>query len=217
MPLEHADKTVYIVDDHPVVRVALSGVITSIDTLSVVGTAGSVEEAFIGISQHKPDLIITDFNLGGDDGYDFLYQLKQRYPKTPVLLFTVADECKVGPRAFREGVSGVVTKDAPIQDLKTSILSTLEGKRWASERLTQTILSQGADVQSEEVLTRRELQVYVSIGKGLTTKEISTELGISVKTVENHRENIKSKLRISTAVKLQTAARDYYIKITQNT
>ncbi len=209
-------KSIFIVDDHPVVLAALAGVIASEEEWSLVGSADTIEKALDDLTCFELDLIITDYNIGGDDGFIFIRQLKSLYPEVPILLFTVADENRLGPRAFREGVSGMLMKSEPIGTVKEVIKTLLAGKRWASEDLTQRLMDQSCRALPEEILSVRELQIFNLIGQGETAKSIASDLKISVKTVENHREKIKTKLGMESSLKLQTLARDYYREMTQS-
>jgi len=207
---------IYTVDDHPVVLAALTGVIASVDEWNLAGQATSVAEALEHLKEIHVDLIISDYSIGENDGFDFIHQIRAIHPSTPILLFTVANEMRIGPRAFREGVNGILMKGESISTIKKAINVLLDGKRWASENLMQQLMDQSQHTFPEDVLSVRELQVFNLIGQGETTKSIAGALKISAKTVENHREHIKSKLGISTSLKLQTFARDYYLEMTQS-
>jgi DNA-binding NarL/FixJ family response regulator len=208
-------KSIYIVDDHPVILAALSGVIASVREWSLAGESNTVPKALKALKEIKPDLIITDYSIGGNDGFGFIRQLKGIHPEVPVLLFTVSDETRIGPRAFREGVNGMLMKGESIGTIKEAIKTLLAGRHWASSELTQLLMDQNRSASPEDVLSVRELQIFNLIGQGKTTKNIASELTRSVKTVENHREHIKSKLGVDSSLKLQTLARDYYMEMTQ--
>lgn len=203
------------VDDHPLLQQALAGVLAGMDGFTLSGSASSVEEAALAIDNLKPDMLVVDFTIGGDDGFEFIHRLKKKYPRTPLLVFSVAEETRIGPRAFREGADGVLTKGAPIKTIRKALETVAQGEKWASSELTQLLLGSGSRESLEDKLTRRELQVLQQIGKGNSNQEIAEELGISVKTVGNHRENLKRKLGIKNARELMTIARDYFLEVTE--
>jgi len=206
---------VFHVDDHPLLQEALAGVITSMDGFTLSGSASTVEEAIVEIESSQPDMLVVDFTIGGNDGFEFIHHLKKKYPKRPLLVFSVAEENRIGPRAFREGADGVLTKGAPIKTIREAIKTVSRGEKWASPTLTQLLIGSGNRQNLQDKLTRRELQVLQQVGKGNSNQEIAEELGISAKTVGNHRENIKRKLGVKNARELMTIARDYFVEITE--
>jgi two-component system nitrate/nitrite response regulator NarL len=210
-------KTIYIIDDHPIVLAALRGVVIAMEGCSLVGSTTSVSEALAEIGKVEPDLIITDFNHGGYGGYERIHTLKEKFQHIPVLLFTTLDELMIGPRAFRERVDGVLMKDAEIATIKEAITHLLAGNKWASGKLIQLMLSQNTGKIPEDILTRREYQVYCQLGEGKTTRIICDVLSISIKTVENHRENIKKKLHVNNSVKLQANALEHALRMRTQT
>ena len=199
---------IFIVDDHPVIQLALESVISHQEGLELLGSSSSPEDALIRLAEEEADLIIADFSLGGNDGFYFLHELRKVCPYTPLMLFTVAEESVIGPRAFREGVDGFLMKGASVETIVEAILALLAGNKWASPTLMHLLLNSPNSGPSD-ILTRRELQVFGLIGEGNSMREIALKLGISPKTVENHREHIKKNLRIGDSVKLQIFARDY--------
>ncbi len=206
-------RTIYIIDDLPIILAALGDVVSAMEGCALVGSSTSPSVALEEIGKVEPDLIITDFNHGGYEGYELIHELKAKFQNIPILLFTTLDELVIGPRAFREKVDGVLMKDVEIAKIKEVINHLLDGNRWASGRLIQLMLSQSAGKAPEDILTRREYQVYCQLGEGKTIRKISDVLGISIKTVENHREHIKRKLHISNSVKLQANAIDHDLRL----
>jgi len=149
--------------------------------------------------------------MGEDDGFDFIHALQLEFSKIPILLFTVCDESRIGGRARNQGVKGFLPKGASIGEIREALNCVLAGGEWFVKR-------DGADSTEEgpeDSLSRREFQVFLKIGEGLTTKELAAVLGISSKTAENHRENIKRKLSCRSALQLQMRARDYLTVLTE--
>jgi len=206
-------RSLYLIDDHPIIASAIRGVVVTMEGYAFLGSASTIDAAFEDLEKLKPDIIVTDFNVGANGGYGLIKNLKLKFPSIPVLLFTVADESRVGPRAFKEGVHGVITKGSDVAVIREAITTVADGGKWASETLLRQILEESVSGNAEESLTTRELQVYTLLGQGESSKSIACHLGISVKTVESHRENIKIKLNITNSHKLQAIARDYYLSI----
>lgn len=201
---------IYVIDDHPVVQAAMAGVVAMLPDCEFAGKAGSSREALAWLAENEVDLVISDFNMDGEDGFTHVRELKAVIPKTPVLLFTVSDEVKVGPRARREGASGLLMKGASISEITAAIQELLAGRQVFSH----AVLNAEEAKNPAEVLTNRELQVLHLVGAGDSLKEVAAKMEISVKTAENHRENIKGKLKVSNAAHLQIVARDHYRSIT---
>ncbi len=204
------EKQIYLVDDHPVVQAALAGVVAGMAGCAIAGSAGSPSQAVPEIDERRPDLIVTDFNMGGEDGFDFIYLLKQKFPHIPILLFTVCDQARIGARAKREGVNGFLPKGASISEIREALNTVLGGGEWfpPSELVNH-------EESPELSLSRREFQIFLKIGQGQTIKEVASDLGISAKTAENHRENIKRKTNCRSALQLQMKARDYVTMLTE--
>lgn len=198
---------VFIVDDHPIVRLGLIRLINAQPELEFAGEAESGPEALEALDGANPGLIIVDLALKGMDGIELIKEIRKRYELLPVLVLSMLDETVYAERALRAGATGYVMKQAATETLLEAIRRVLRGEVYVSESMTSRILRQLATGRSEsgspvEDLSDRELQVFRMIGQGQSTREVAEELKLSIKTIETYRENIKKKLGLSSASEL---------------
>jgi DNA-binding NarL/FixJ family response regulator len=200
--------TVFIVDDHPIVRQALSQLINQETGLTVCGDAETLPQALSRIGEAKPDLVIVDISLRGASGIELIKSLKTRYPDLSILVLSMHDESLFAERALRSGAMGYITKQEATEKVLTAIRRVLSGEIYLSEQMASRMLRKmvaGRDEEGGSVLeclSNRELQVFELIGHGKATREIANDLHVSVKTVETHRARIKEKLQLKTAAEL---------------
>jgi DNA-binding NarL/FixJ family response regulator len=208
---------VLIVDDHPLYRQGLRRFVEAQPGLSCCGEADSCQTALDAATQLKPDLVILDLSLRREDGIELLRNLVACMPKVRALVLSQKDEAAHAEQALRAGALGYIMKEEATEELLTAIRTVLSGELYVSRRLAAVILKKflrGAHGDGiSDKLTDRELQVFQFIGSGLGTKEIATQLHLSVKTVETHRENIKHKLSLIDSPSLVKAA-EHWVETT---
>ena len=205
-------QTIFIVDDHPVLRRGLTALIESEPDLAVCGEAATCRGALEAIHEHQPDLVIVDIALEGQDGLELIKQMKTRLPKIPGLVLSMYDEKVYAERALRVGARGYVTKQQLDETLLVAIRRLLRGEIYLSAKLearlaTKFVAGQTLETDSPlNALSDRELQVFRLIGQGQSTRQIADTLHLSIKTIESHREHIKHKLTIESAAELAQRA-----------
>jgi len=198
---------VMIVDDHPLMRSGLRQLFAQHDDLEVCAEAGSVREALERIDGCEPDLVVVDVSLGDGSGLTLVEEIRQRDPSVAALVWSMHDDELFAERALRAGAMGYVNKEASASDLVTAVHDVLSGRIAVSPSIAQRVLqSVGRGGSSSRggvsSLSDRELSVFELIGRGLTTRQIAERLGLSIKTIDSHRENIKAKLGLDSAVDL---------------
>jgi len=166
-----------VVDDHEIMRQGTTHVLAEAIPGSSFGQARDAAEAVAQLDAGAWDLMVLDLNMPGRDGLDLLEEVRARWPAVPVLVLTAYPEEELAVRCLRLGAAGYVT-------------ATL------AERLAE-FLGGGAGLAPHEVLAPRELQVLRLVAKGLTYKEVASELGLSEKTVATYRARITEKTGIS--------------------
>lgn len=191
---------VLLVEDHPVVRDALAQLIDAEPDLEVCATCVSVAQAWEALEKHRPLLVIVDLILPDGHGLELIREIRARHPSAQVLVFSMHDELAYGERALLAGAAGYVTKDAPPHRLIEAMRAVLTGKvavgAGLSERMVRRALGTRLPEAPLELLSNRELEVFELIGRGFSTKEIADQLKRSVKTIETHRQRLKTKLDI---------------------
>ncbi len=199
---------VLVVDDHPIVREGLIGLINRQPDLVCCGQAGTAPAAEEAVIALEPDLILLDLRLGTRDGLELIKSLRAQVPSCRILVLSQMDEETFAERALRAGAQGYVMKEQASDELLGAIRTVLVGEIYATRgvaaRLLRSMVGAGAQTlrQGVEQLTDRELHVLQLLGSGLSTRAIAAELKLSLKTVETHRENIKRKLGLANASQL---------------
>ena len=134
------------------------------------------------------------------DGIELIKTLRAAYPALPIVVLTGLAETIYAERAVRAGASGFIRKHEPMPELLMAVRSVLAGELYLSRKMSTLLLHQRlrfgerSDRVGFEVLSDREMNVFQLLGAGLASRKVATQLGISLKTVESHRENIKHKL-----------------------
>ncbi len=195
-----------LVDDHPLVRDGLRLRLESLPGLVQIHEAGDAAQALqIARQQHLSHALI-DINLGEISGLQLASQLSQEFPHIGLIMLSMHDRQEYVNQALQAGAQAYVLKDAPAQEIIDAIAAVLRGEQYFSQRLTSQTTT------STQNLTQRELCVLQSIATGKSNKHIARDLGLSVRTVETHRLNIKRKLNIEGQADLIR----YALQIAQN-
>jgi DNA-binding NarL/FixJ family response regulator len=201
--------SVLLVDDHPIVREGLAMRLDEEADIAVCAVAADAHEALARVGELEPDLVITDLSLGGRPGLELVKDLAAQHPSLPVLVLSIHDETLWAERVLRAGARGYIMKSQATQKVVDAVRRVLSGGIWVSDAVNEMLLRRvagkrkaAAGESSLETLTDRELEIYQMIGQGLTVREIAAKLYLSTKTVEVHRENIKEKLKLRSAMEL---------------
>jgi DNA-binding NarL/FixJ family response regulator len=201
--------SIFIVDDHPLVREGLVNLIERQPDLSICGEAETSAAAFKAISKLKPDVAIVDLTLEeGGSGLELIKQLQSLDQPPKVLVLSMHDEALFAERAFRAGAQGYIMKRSAPQYIIEAIHQLLQGKLYMSESLA--IHMAGKYVGTRAVpgeppvaqLSDREMEVFRMLGHGCETRQIAQKLHLSPKTVQVYCGRIKEKLNLANATEL---------------
>ncbi len=190
---------ILIADDHLVVR---NGVIKFLMTSfpdAGFGEAGNAADVMRLVNESKWDLIILDINMPGRSGMDVLKEIKEHFPKTPVIIFSMYPEDQFAVRSIKSGASAYLTKDISSQELEKAIRRILCGERYLSPTVAELITNEmvnGNNKPAHERLSDREHQVFLLIGGGKNVSDIAHELSLSVKTISVYRSLILKKMNL---------------------
>jgi len=215
MSAAHSKARVLIVEDHPIFREGLAQLINRQKDLITCGECAEAREIAAAIETHKPDVLLLDLMLNGAGGIDLIKQLHALFPQLPILVLSMHDESVFAARALRAGALGYVMKqeasDHVISALRTILAGELHVSRKIGIALMQKAIATPENSPHDGIakLSDRELHVFELIGAGVSTREMAPRLGISVKTVETHRENIKHKLELTSGAELITRAQSW--------
>jgi len=203
---------VLLVDDHGIVREGLRQVLAADADFDVVGEASNGAQALAIAAREQPDVVLLDITMPGDSGLVVAQKLRQEVPKARVLILSVHDDAEYVLESVRAGAHGYLRKDTTPADLRAAVRAVHSGDAWFSpavaKRLTEVLRSETPmptpqpTPASLDVLTNREREVLALVARGLLNKEIGGQLGISVRTVEAHRDSLVRKLGIRSAAGL---------------
>lgn len=200
---------VLIADDHPIVRQGIQKIVDANPDMRVESEAEDAPQTLERASADPVDLVLLDLSMPGADGLDVLKDLKRRRPQLPVLVLTMHSEEQFAIRALKAGAGGYLTKDTVPAELVRAIRTVVGGRHYISstlgDRLAATLVD-GSGGAPHERLSDREYQVFRRIALGRTSREISAELGLSVKTVATYRARVLEKMVMRTNAELVSYA-----------
>jgi len=190
--------SVYLLDDHEVVRQGIKSLLEQNDDLKVVGEAGLAAEALRQIPQLKPDVAVLDGRLPDGTGIEVCREVRSRHPKTAVLILTSYDDDEALFSAVMAGAAGYVLKQVRGNEIVESIRRVAAGESLLDPTVTQKVLErirEGAPTADPlDKLTRQERRSLEYIGQGLTNKQIADEMYLAEKTIKNYVTQMLSKL-----------------------
>ena len=183
-----------IVDDHPLVREGLSSRLATVDDIEVVAEAGDAAEALQRADEARPDVVLMDIGMKGVNGIELTAQLLQRQPALAVLMLSMYDAAEYAQRALQAGARGYVLKDSPSSEIIGAIRTVHAGGTHLSLAIAQKLVRPPAE---RVRLSAREGEILAALAKGQSSKQIARALGLSVRTVETHRQSIRRKLDLA--------------------
>ena len=199
--------TVYIVEDHPVMREGYESLIRLEADLSLCGAAPTAEDALLQIESLRPDVIVLDLQLPGTSGVELIKRIAALELPSRILVVSAHEEELYGDRALQAGAHGYLMKHESSRYVVEAIRQVGGGGLYLSDVLQAQLVGDwlGGTRQPSspaDRLSDRELEVFELIGRGKTTREIAEALALSPKTIESHRANLKRKLNVETIPEL---------------
>lgn len=204
-------KQLLVVDDDPSLLLAVSETLRAADYNVVTARRGA--EAMVRIAEALPDLIISDIRMPGMDGYALVRNLRAA-PRTrlvPIVFLTAKDETADRIEGFRTGVDAYITKPFEPEELVAIVKSILDRVHRTHSDLARMFGEQGTnddELIRDEDLTDAEWRVAEAVARGLSNKEIATELKLSLRTIEGHISRILDKKNLSNRVELALHVRE---------
>ncbi|HWJ51828.1 MAG TPA: response regulator transcription factor [Propionibacteriaceae bacterium] len=198
---------IVVVDDHPVVRDGLRGMLDGQADLTVVGEAADGREAVAVVAREQPDVVLMDLRMPRMDGVEATSRIHAAQPEANVLILTTYDEDHDIVRAIEAGARGVLLKDAPREELFRAIRSTARGEMVLAPAVTARMFGRLRAPQ-EQAPTERELEVLTLVARGLTNRAIGRHLALSEATVKTHLVHVFAKLGVADRTAAVTAALD---------
>lgn len=194
-----------IVDDHPIVISGISGLLSDLETVEIVGKLESGVKLVDYIEENQVDLILMDIFLPVINGVDLCKTIKQKYPQIIIIGMSSQSERSLVMQFIHNGGNGYILKSASFEEFKRCINKAIDGEIVFSDEVS-TIVSQPLSEDLEHIpsLSRREKDITLLLSKGKSTQEIADELFLSFLTVQTHRRNILQKYKTKNVAELIT-------------
>ncbi|HEX4870443.1 MAG TPA: UvrY/SirA/GacA family response regulator transcription factor [Moraxellaceae bacterium] len=200
---------VLVVDDHDLVRMGITRMLTDISGIKVVGEAASGEDALRLARELHPQVVLMDVKMPGIGGLEATRKLLRQDPDIRVVAVTVCDEEPFPSRLLKAGAAGYLTKGAALDEMVKAIRAVASGQRYISPEIAQQLALKNLDDEKGspfEALSEREMQITMMIVNCQKVQEISDRLFLSPKTVNSYRYRIFEKLGIDSDVELTLLA-----------
>ena len=190
--------SVYIADDHSIVREGMRSLIASAPDMEVVGEAADGDEALRQIPYQKPTVFLMDMSMPGCSGLDLIERIRRRVPETQILVLSMHREDLYATRTIRAGARGFITKTRPPAELLAALRKVAQGQlyitRELADRLAQDALTGKQDEELHARMTKREYEIFLDLARGMNVGDIAEKLNVSSKTVSTHKARLMEKL-----------------------
>lgn len=194
-----------LVDDHPVVREGLRGMLITEPDFEVVGEADEGEAALALTKSLHPDVVLMDLRMPGADGVSAIEAIRRTAPDVKILVLTTYDSDADILRAIEAGATGYLLKDTPRTELFRAIRATARGETVLTPSVASRILGR-MRAPAQENLSRREIEVLAHVARGLNNREVGRALHISEATVKTHLVHVFDKLGVGDRTAAVTVA-----------
>lgn len=208
-PGQNEPNRVFIVDDHPVFREGLVGLVKREPGLTICGEADNAPQALSAIERLAPELVLADISLPGKSGLELIKDILAVRPDTVVLVISMHDETLYAERVLRAGGRGYIMKQEGPDRILQAIRQVLSGQVAVSAKMSIRLLDalSGRRAKNKHLspisrLTDREFEILQLIGRGRDSHAIARQLNLSVKTVDAHRGHLKEKLDLKNGTEL---------------
>ena len=198
---------VVIVDDHPMVAEGIQAILETYEDINVVGTLCNGQEAIDAVVRLAPDVMLLDLNMPVMNGLTATEIILERRPQTRILILSMHDSAEYISTALAHGAMGYVLKDVPTEEVRIAIDTVMAGQRYLCTGAQGSLEPRSTD--GREPLTSREQSILLQLAQGQSNKDVALAFGISVRTIETHRKNIKRKLGISSTAGLTRYAMEH--------
>lgn len=191
---------ILIADDHAVVRRGLREILADSLPEATFSEAGNADEALGSLAKRPANFVVLDINMPGRSGLDVLRDVKRMYPRLPVIVLSVQPEDQYALRCLRAGASAYINKDSAPEELAIAARKVLAGGRYVGASLAERLVSkfdEPFDKPRHELLSDRELEVFLMIAAGVSLTEIADRLHVSAKTVSSYRARLMDKMQMT--------------------
>ncbi len=215
--MEAAKIRILVLDDQPLLRYGISGYLNSQPDMMVCGEAESIADVRSKIAECQPQVLVTALRLGAEDSLKLIKKLKTETPQLRILVYSALAETIFAERAMRAKANGYVMKQAAREELAIAVREIVKGGIYVSRQVALSAFQKSLQPRPKnnrmprsgawlEELSNREMHIFQLLGSGFGNRQIATSLGLSVKTIDSHQENIKHKLHLRSCAQLRERA-----------
>lgn len=188
---------IIIVDDHSTTLDGIKKIVEKVDFVEITGTASSGKEALEIIENEQPDILITDIEMSDTDGIELSEIVKKKYPNTKIIIVTLHSERWIISKLLKQDIESIILKSKTDgKEISEAIKKVNAGERYYSDEIKDLFFQLKSSDENTPGLTLREREIIVLICQELTIKEIADKLCIATRTVETHRSNLFTKLKV---------------------
>ncbi len=188
---------IVLADDHEVVRLGIRNALTELPNIEIVGEVEDGPSLLAVLGQLKPDGLLMDVTMPNFEPISAIKQIRASYPTMKILVVSAYDDDVYVQGLLSAGVNGYHLKDQPLSDLRLAIQRILEGEKWVTSRLVDKLVSYSGDTQKPATsLTNRQRDILNFLQQGLDNQTIARQMGLSVKTIENHLTRLYRQLNV---------------------
>jgi DNA-binding NarL/FixJ family response regulator len=198
-----------LTDDHVIILNGLQKILADVPNISITGIYNSGDELLEGLAKQQPDVLLLDIQMPGKSGIELAAIIAKNYKQIKIIALTNIDVLAQIKKILQLGVMGYLLKDASPETIVQAIETVYEGNQYIQEELKQQLLNSLSSRNSRQIVTRREKEILQLIVDEFTNQEIADKLYLSLRTVENHRNNLLQKLEVkNTAGLVKVAIQD---------
>ena len=198
---------ILLADDHQIIREGLRPLLEKESGLTVIAEAENGRMAVELTREHNPDIVIMDISMPDMNGIEATQRILAESPDTKVIALSVHSDDQYVARMIKAGASGYLPKSCAFEELSSAIRTVLDNGKYLSPKVVTSVVqylqrSEPDEDSADSILTPREREVLQLLAEGKSTKEISSALHVSERTVESHRQNLMNKLNLHSIAEL---------------
>lgn len=204
-----------LIDDHTVVRTGIKILLADLFMDIETAEAKDGETALLQLQQSEFDMVMLDIQMPHTDTFALMETFKKLYPQIKVLVFSMSPENIFAMRFLKAGALGFISKDAPLDEIKTAIKKVLSGKKYMSEAMLFSLADGDSSKKGNNpfsVLSTREFEIVTMMLNGKTLSNIAADLSLGTSTVGTHKSRIFTKLKVTNLLELKQLADSFETK-----